>query len=91
MNLFGVEIGWARKSAGDIPLNTLLSRLHSITELASGIQVTPENCMKSPTVNAVVQAISRRIATLPVQVFKKTTNNGRPSKQPLQITRLPRS
>jgi HK97 family phage portal protein len=83
MNLFGLEIGWSRKSAGDIPLNTLLSRLDALTELASGISVTPENCMQSPTVNAVVQAVSRRIATLPVQVLQKGTTNGKPSKQPL--------
>lgn len=45
--------------------------------------VTPESCMQSPTVHAIVTAISRRIAVSAVHVYQKTTSNGRDSKKPL--------
>lgn len=46
-------------------------------------QVTPENCMRSPTVHAIVTAISRRFAVTPVCVYQKTTKNGLDSKEKL--------
>jgi HK97 family phage portal protein len=39
--------------------------------------------MKSPTVNAIVTAISRRISVSPVHVYEKTTSRGRDSKEKL--------
>jgi HK97 family phage portal protein len=36
--------------------------------------VTPDNCMQSPTVNAIVGAVSRRIAVSPVHVYRKTVD-----------------
>lgn len=45
--------------------------------------VTPKTCMQSPTVHAVVTAVSRRLATTPVHVFKKSIENGRETKERL--------
>jgi len=45
--------------------------------------VTPESCMQSPTVHAIVTAVSRRIALSPVHVYQKTTSNGRDAKEKL--------
>jgi len=45
--------------------------------------VTPDTCMQSPTVHAIVTAISRRIAVSPVHVYRKTTKNGREVKERL--------
>lgn len=46
-------------------------------------QVTPENCMRSPTVHAIVTAISRRVASTPVHVYQTSTSNGREVKEKL--------
>src|SRR5210317_2073951 len=44
--------------------------------------VTPDNCERSPTVKAIVTAVSRRMAVTPVHVYKKTFDkNGRDSKE----------
>lgn len=78
MRLLGLDISLARKSSA-IPLDELIRRLEAVHETVSGVQVTPENCMESPTVHAIVTAISRRIATLPVHVLRKvevTTESG---------------
>ena len=42
--------------------------------------VTPDNCMKSPTVNAVVTAVSRRISATPVHVLQKDMVDGKTTK-----------
>ncbi len=78
MNLFGWEL--SRKS-NDISLDTLIRRLEAIHDTVSGINVTPDTAMQSPTVQAIVTAISRRIATLPVHVLKRTVVNGRTRKE----------
>ena len=79
MNLFGLTI--SRKSGG-VDIATIVKRLEAIHELASGVVVTPETCMRSPTVQAVVQSVARRIATLPIHVMKKTTGSkGRATKE----------
>lgn len=46
-------------------------------------KVTPKTCMKSPTVHAIVTAISRRMASTPVHVYKTGTSNGRELKEKL--------
>lgn len=90
MKLFGLN--FSRKADGDTPdptaggsdIDSIMARLHAAYDTISGIAVTPENCMKAPTVQALVQAISRRIATLPVQVFQKGKGpNGRATKTEL--------
>jgi len=46
-----------------------------------GSIVTPDTCMESPTVNAIVTAVSRRMASTPVHVYKKTVTDGKPAKE----------
>lgn len=84
MKLFGLEI--SRKSQGGAvqgDIDAILRRLHSVYETVSGIVVTPETCMDSSTVQAIVQAVTRRISTLPIQVLRKGTRNGRSTKTPV--------
>lgn len=50
----------------------VLMRLVAAQEGTYGTSVTPENCMKSPTVHAIVTAISRRLSVTPVHVFKRS-------------------
>jgi HK97 family phage portal protein len=59
---------------------TVIQRLRSARYGAIG-EVTPDTCMQSPTVHAIVTAISRRIAVSPVHVYRKTTKNGRDAKE----------
>jgi HK97 family phage portal protein len=82
MRLLGLEITRERKSSG-ISINTLIQRLEAVYESAAGIAVTPDTCMESPTVQAIVQAVSRRIATLPVHVLRKTVVDGKSRKDPV--------
>lgn len=62
--------------------DTVLQRLIAAHQGASSY-VTPETCMQSPTVHAIVTAISRRIAVSPVHVYRKTTKDGREAKERL--------
>lgn len=66
-----LEISLSRKSAQTLTLDQLIGRLDAVHETFSGISVTPENCMQSPTVNAIVTAVSRRISVLPVKVMRR--------------------
>lgn len=53
--------------------------------------VTPENCMQSPTVQAIVTAVTRRFAVTPVHVYQKGTKNNRETKEKMPnhpVTRL---
>jgi HK97 family phage portal protein len=71
----------SRKSADTISIDTLISRLELMYQTGSGVSVTPDNCMESPTVQAVVTGVARRLSTLPVQVLKKEIDEkGRTSK-----------
>lgn len=79
MKIFGLNI--TRESKQAISLDTFIQRLEAAYQTSSGISVTPENCMESPTVQAIVTAVSRRIATLPVHVLKKVTSNNRVRKE----------
>lgn len=45
--------------------------------------VSPQNCMQSPTVNAIVTAVSRRVSVTPVHVYRKSDSDGRASKERL--------
>lgn len=80
MRIGPLNITLARRSTG-IPIDEVLRRFDAIHQLAAGVSVSPENCMQAPTVQAIVQAISKRIATLPVHVLRVTTDeNGRQAK-----------
>lgn len=73
---------FSRKSS-ELSINEVIRRLEAVYETASGIAVTPENCEESPTVQAIVSAISMHMATLPVHVMQRTVSNGREKKQAL--------
>lgn len=82
MRLFGWDIHVSRKSDTS-SLDEILRRLEAAHETLSGIVVTPETCEEAPTVQAIVNAISMKIATLPVHVLRKTTKDGREIKERL--------
>lgn len=82
MNLFGYEFSFTRKTeTKDASFETIL-RLLAAQQGLSG-SVTPETCMRSPTVHAIVTAISRRLASTPVHVYETTESKGREVKQKL--------
>lgn len=81
MNLFGLEITLAKKE--DVSLDVILRRLEAAFETSSGVSVTPDNAMRSPTVHALVTAISRRISTLPLRVMMRSETNGTVTKKKL--------
>ncbi|MEY2687450.1 MAG: hypothetical protein RL375_1648 [Pseudomonadota bacterium] len=79
MKLFGYTV-FERKSAS---LDEILNRLEAAMATASGVVVTPENCEESPTVQAIVNAVSMQISTLPVHVYQKSESDGLESKERL--------
>ena len=81
MNLFGLDISLAKKSSGTISIDQLIRRLEAIHDTVSGINVTPDTALQSPTVLAIDTAITRRLATLPIHVMRKVESNGRTTKE----------
>lgn len=79
MNILGLNISWGRKDS--ISIDTLIKRLEAVYETSSGVSVTPENCEQAPTVKAIVTAVTRRFAVMPVHVYRKTTKGGRTAKE----------
>lgn len=71
------------KSADAMSIDQVIARFEAAMATASGVTVTPDNCEESPTVQAIVNAISMRIATLPVHVYRKKVSNGRTTKEQL--------
>jgi HK97 family phage portal protein len=61
---------------------TVLQRLISAV-YGSGSAVTPETCFKSPTVQAIVTAVSRRISSTPVHIYQVGESNGQETKTKL--------
>lgn len=79
MKFFGYEIRREEKGAR---FESVLQRLIAAQQgIASS--VTPETCERSPTVKAIVTAISNRMAVTPVHVYRKATKNGRETKEEL--------
>ena len=87
MKILGYELRapWRRASEKQAPFESALMRLVAAQEgywaggfgagyfgSGSGAFVNPENCMMSPTVHAIVTAVSRRISISPVHVYQKT-------------------
>lgn len=72
---------WQKPEQKTIQFETVL-RLLAAKQGILG-KVTPDNCMRSPTVHAIVTAISRRLASTPVHVYQTSTNNGRDVKEKL--------
>jgi HK97 family phage portal protein len=77
VRIFGWEISREQKTLG---VNDVLARLRAV-QSGMGATVTPENCMRSPTVHAIVTAVSRRLSVTPVHVYKTGTKNGRQTKE----------
>jgi HK97 family phage portal protein len=58
----------------------VLERIIAAQQGAIGA-VTPETCMQSPTVQAIVTAITRRFAVTPIHVYRKTRQGNRDVKE----------
>lgn len=78
------DIPWREVQAADLDINTLIQRLESVYQTVSGISITPDNCMQSPTVQAIVTAVARRFASLPIAVYQKSTDSAGRTKKELQ-------
>ncbi len=83
MNIFGLSITRAERKSSGVSIDTIIRRLEAVYETLSGIAVTPDTAMQSPTVHAIVTAVSRRIAALPLHVLRKTDAGGRMRKEHL--------
>lgn len=79
MRLFGYSI--ERKA--DLSIDQVIARLEAAFATSSGVSVTPTTCLESPTVQSIVNAISMRIATLPVHVYRRVASDGRVTKESL--------
>lgn len=77
MNLFG----FLRREQKDASFETILRILAA--QSGGFAVVTPDNCMRSPTVHSIVTAISRRFASTPVHVYETSTKNDREVKKKL--------
>ena len=62
---------WQKKNE---QFEDVLMRIVAAQEGTFGSSITPENCMRSPTVHAIVTAISRRISVTPIHVFERTVS-----------------
>jgi len=71
MRFLGLSITRERKSAQGLSLDALLSRLDALASTAANIQVTPESALRSPTVQAIVTAVTGKMATLPLHVYQR--------------------
>jgi len=82
MKLFGFEFG--TKAQGDtFSIDQIIQRLDALAETAAGIVVTPDSAEESPTVQAIVNAISMHFQALPVHVYKQTISEGKVIKERL--------
>jgi HK97 family phage portal protein len=80
MKILGWEFQRAKQDEKAVHFDTVLGRL--IAAMQGGVgEVNPENCMRSPTVQAIVTAISRRIAVSALHVYQKGMKNGRETKE----------
>jgi HK97 family phage portal protein len=67
---------WGSKST-TLTLDQAISRLELVRNTASGVRVTPETAMKAPTVFAIVNTLSRSVASLPVYILKDESVPGK--------------
>ncbi len=72
MKIGPLNLSWGKKSTEGLSIEQVMRRFEAAYAPVSGIAVTPENCMMSPTMTAIVTAISRRIASLPIEVMRQT-------------------
>ena len=78
MNILDWFKGRQKKDASFDTVMRLLA-----AEMGVSGSVTPDTCMRSPTVHAIVTAISRRMASTPVHVYQTITINKRETKEKL--------
>lgn len=71
-----------RKEA-TLSIDQVAARWEAAMSAGSGIVVTPETCMQSPTVQAIVSGTAKAIASLPVHVYQIGEEYGRPSRKKL--------
>ena len=74
MKVLGFDITRSQK-AQVFSLDQLIQRLDAAFVTGSGVTVTPENAMQSPTIHGIVTAISRAIASMPLHVLQKGTDD----------------
>ncbi len=80
MKLLGLDISWGRKDT-NLSIDQVIKRLEAVYETNSGVAITPENCEESPTVKAIVTAVTRRFAVMPVHVYQKSGSGSGTSKE----------
>jgi len=80
MKILGFDIG--RREEKGAQFEDVLRRIVAAREGTAGV-VTPENCEQSPTVKAIVTAISNRLSVTPVHLYRRKTVNGRETKERL--------
>lgn len=71
-----------KKEVKSEQFETVLKRLVA-AQTGTLSSITPDNCMRSPTVHAIVTAVSRRIAVSPLHVYRKGISKGRETKEKL--------
>lgn len=81
MRLWGFDIRRAEPEAKDNQFETVLQRIVAAANGGSVDSINPENCMQSPTVQAIVQAVARRISVSPVHVYQKGASKGLETKE----------
>lgn len=83
MKILGFEIRRRAPEQKGAQFETVLERLLAARYGGGEYNVTPENCMRSPTVQAIVTAVSRRLAVTPVHVYERKMVAGRETKRRL--------
>jgi len=71
---------WGRAGltkATTLTLDQAIARLDMIRNTASGIRVTPDSAMQAPTVYAIVNSLSRAVASLPFMVLDDDSEQGK--------------
>ena len=71
---------WSQKAnvAGGSVLQRLIAQVYGTVS-----DITPENCLKSPTMRSIVSGISGRIACYPLHVYQTGESNGRETMEKL--------
>lgn len=80
MKILGFEI---RREQKDMDLPVLLQRFWAAHQNSWITGVTPDTCERSPTVKAIVTAVSNRLAVTPVHLYRRATSKGRETKEKL--------
>ena len=74
---------FGKKVEAKAKVEYVLRRLVAAQEGNPSADVTPENCMRSPTVHAIVTAVSRRLSVTPVHVYQRGRSESGETKERL--------